>query len=155
MKRLLSVVFALALLSVLAVSAFADGSFRVVDGYVVGTYEADGFIEIHVNGEGAGAGMGSVSIKVPASEDGNDEIQVYVEGELQDAYIDGEALSEEELGEVAPPAQDPIVDATPKPEPEPAASGIGGGAIAAIVVVVIAAAAAGVVMVKKNGKNAK
>ena len=158
MKRLLAILFALALVSALAVTAFADGSFRVEDGYVVGSYEADGFIEIHVNGEGAGAGVGSVDIKVPASEAGNDQIEVYVDGALQDAYIDGEAMTEEQKAEVPPPAEDPYVDVTPAPHDDaPAAqsSGLGTGPIVAIVVVVIAAAAAAVVLVKKNGKNDK
>lgn len=158
MRKLMPVILAVIMLLTLSVTAFADGHFTVEDGYIVGTYEADGFIEIRVNDEGAGAGMDSVTIKVAASGDGNDDIQVYVDGELKEAYIDGETVAEEDFDSVPEPEYDPVI--TPEPTPEPASEpgNVSGNnnmtiIIIAVIVVIIAAVAAILLRGKKNGKE--
>ena len=126
MKRLLAAAFAVVLVFVLASGVLAAGPFAEEDGYIVGTYEADGFIEIRVNDAGVGAGIGSVTIKTPALGNGQDRIEIYVDGALAEAYVGDEPV--EDLSQVETPADDIVLDLpTPAPE-ESAAPGEADGA---------------------------
>ena len=125
MKRLLAAAFAVVLVFVLASGVLAAGPFAEEDGYIVGTYEADGFIEIRVNDAGVGAGIDSVTIKTPALGNGQDRVEIYVDGALAEAYVGDEPV--EDLSQVENPVDDIVLDApTPAPEVTPAPGGADG-----------------------------
>lgn len=99
LKKLIPLLFVAVLIISLASAAYADGSFSVEDGYVVGTYTAEGsFIDIKVNGGSARADIGSVTIKYSPAEEVN-TVEVYVDGALAHTYSVTESGAEEVASE--------------------------------------------------------
>ena len=121
MKKIITWMLAALLMLTLAAAAFADSPFRVEDGFVVGTYEKEGFIEVYVNGVGAGAGMNSVEVKSPSKGDGEDDIQIYVDGSLQTAFVNGEEVPPEEYDSLVEVEQAEILEAPESFPPIPTA----------------------------------
>ena len=77
------------------------------DGYIVGTVDYDGFIEVIVNAEGVGAGIGSVEVKYPEFNSAN-IASIYFDGRLVDEFIIGAVQDPDPTEPPVDPTEPPV-----------------------------------------------